>query len=65
MGDAFLHVTGAGEGGEIDARTDVFSLGIMIFTMLTGQKPFAGNTAAVMFKIVYEEPAVPAVSIPG
>src|ERR1017187_2039286 len=46
-------------GGEIDARTDVFSLGIMIFTMLTGQKPFAGNTAAVMFKIVYEEPAVP------
>src|ERR1019366_2911685 len=24
-----------------------------------GQKPFAGNTAAVMFKIVYEEPVVP------
>ena len=46
-------------GGEIDARTDVFSLGIMIFTMLTGTKPFAGNTAAVMFKIVYEEPQVP------
>jgi serine/threonine protein kinase len=46
-------------GGEIDARTDIFSLGIMIFTMMTGQKPFAGNTAAVMFKIVYEEPAVP------
>ncbi len=46
-------------GGEIDVRTDVFSLGIMIFTMLTGQKPFSGNTAAVMFKIVYEEQAVP------
>ena len=46
-------------GGEIDARTDIFSLGIMIFTMLTGQKPFSGNTAAVMFKIVYEEPPLP------
>jgi serine/threonine protein kinase len=46
-------------GGDIDARTDVFSLGIMIFTMLTGQKPFTGNTAAVMFKIVYEDPALP------
>ena len=44
------------KGGEIDARTDIFSLGIMIFTMLAGTKPFSGNTAAVMFKIVYEEP---------
>jgi serine/threonine protein kinase len=46
-------------GGEIDGRTDIFSLGIVFFTMLTGQRPFAGNTAAVMFKIVYEEPAAP------
>ena len=47
------------KGGEVDARTDIFSLGIIIFTMLTGKKPFTGNTAAVMFKIVYEEPPVP------
>ena len=46
-------------GGEIDARTDIFSLGIIIFTMLAGQKPFSGNPAAVMFKIVYEEPPLP------
>jgi len=44
------------KGGGVDARTDIFSLGILIFTMLTGKKPFAGNTAAVMFQIVYEEP---------
>jgi hypothetical protein len=44
------------KGGEIDARTDIFSLGIMIYTMFTGKKPFTGNTAAVMFQIVYEEP---------
>ena len=47
------------KGGDIDARTDIFSLGIMIFTMLTGTKPFSGNTVAVMFKIVYEEPQLP------
>ena len=46
-------------GGEVDARTDIFSLGIILFTMLSGKKPFVGNTAAVMFKIVYEEPVVP------
>jgi serine/threonine protein kinase len=46
-------------GGEVDGRTDIFSLGIMIFTMLSGKKPFSGNTAAVMFKIVYEEPPAP------
>lgn len=47
------------KGGEVDARTDIFSLGIIIFTLLAGKKPFSGNTAAVMFKIVYEEPPVP------
>src|SRR5271157_2834813 len=46
-------------GGQVDGRTDIFSLGIMIFTMLSGKKPFSGNTAAVMFKIVYEEPPAP------
>jgi serine/threonine protein kinase len=47
------------KGGEIDARTDLFSLGIILFLMLTGQKPFTGDTASVMFKIVYEEPPLP------
>lgn len=46
-------------GGDVDAGTDIFSLGIILFTMLAGKKPFVGNTAAVMFKIVYEEPVAP------
>ena len=47
------------KGGEVDARTDIFSLGVILFTMLVGKKPFSGNTAAVMFKIVFEEPPAP------
>lgn len=46
-------------GGEIDARADLFSLGILLYLMLVGEKPFVGDTAAVMFKIVYEDPVLP------
>jgi serine/threonine-protein kinase len=46
-------------GGEVDARSDLFSMGILLYLMFVGQKPFAGDTAAVMFKIVYEDPVLP------
>lgn len=46
-------------GGEIGARADLFSLGILLYFMLTGEKPFTGDTAAVMFKIVYQDPVPP------
>jgi serine/threonine-protein kinase len=45
-------------GGEVDSRSDLFSLGILLYLMLAGEKPFLGDTAAVMFKIVYEEPTL-------
>lgn len=44
-------------GEEVDARSDLFSLGVVLYFMLTGQKPFQGNSiATVCFKLVNHEP---------
>ena len=41
----------------VDGRADQFSLAVMVFLMLTGQKPFDAETlTSLFFKIVYEEP---------
>jgi Tol biopolymer transport system component/predicted Ser/Thr protein kinase len=45
------------EGGEIDARSDIFSFGVVLYEMLTGHTPFRGeHEAAMVYSIVNEEP---------
>lgn len=47
-------------GDPVDGRSDLFSLGVILYTVVTGYKPFQGNSAlTVAFKIVNRDP-VPA-----
>src|SRR5262249_43325939 len=54
------------EGGQVDARSDVFSFGSVLYRALTGRPAFSGpDTPKVLFDVVYRSPARPSSVAPS
>jgi serine/threonine-protein kinase len=52
-------------GQNVDGRSDLFSLGVILYEMVVGRRPFAGNNIAAIFRaITQDEPEPPAAADP-